>query len=55
MGIHAYKKHIGTSDHKTNMSILKKKSSDGDKSAFDYGEEFDDELKALCAQREQQK
>lgn len=55
MGMPEYKKHIGSAKHKRNMSILTKKRSRGDKSVVDYREEFDDELKALCAQRDQQK
>ncbi|KAA0708646.1 hypothetical protein E1301_Tti008100 [Triplophysa tibetana] len=54
MGICEYKKHIGTAIHKINMAILKKRRSDNDKSAVDYREEFDDELKALCTQRDLQ-
>ncbi|XP_056620301.1 uncharacterized protein znf106b [Triplophysa dalaica] len=54
-GMPEYKKHIGTANHKTNMSILTKRRSDNDKSAVDYREEFDYELKALCDQRDLQK
>lgn len=54
MGLQEYKKHIRTVYHKNRMSILTKTTSDDDKSTVDYSAEFDNELKALCAQRDQQ-
>ncbi|XP_057209316.1 uncharacterized protein znf106b isoform X2 [Triplophysa rosa] len=55
MGLKDFKKHIGTFNHKYKMAILTEKRSYDDKSTMDYSDEVDDELKALCAQRDQQK
>nr|XP_055041322.1 uncharacterized protein znf106b isoform X2 [Misgurnus anguillicaudatus] len=53
VGVKEYKKHSETPHHKYKMSLLNRKTDD-EKRCIDYGVELDDELKALCAQRDQQ-
>ncbi|XP_065113087.1 uncharacterized protein znf106b isoform X2 [Paramisgurnus dabryanus] len=53
VGVKEYKKHSETPHHKYKMFLLNRKTDD-EKRCIDYGVELDDELKALCAQRDQQ-
>ncbi|XP_067272931.1 uncharacterized protein znf106b [Pseudorasbora parva] len=52
-GIAQFKQHVGTQYHKYMLFELQKISADG--KPVDYSTELDDELRALCDRRDQQK
>ncbi|XP_051510992.1 uncharacterized protein znf106b isoform X2 [Myxocyprinus asiaticus] len=52
-GLKLYKKHIVTSDHKHMLLNLQKRRDDG-QNEVDYSVDIDEELKALCAKRDQE-
>lgn len=51
-GMEQFKQHVGTLYHKYMLFELQKITADG--KPVDYNAEIDDELRALCHQRDQQ-